>query len=120
MPRVLPPKAETAACPPDASPQERLSLGFNAAYRLAAGRVDAFIANSRVVARRIRKRYRREATIINPPVDTRLYRPLEILGSVPLAPAIPAPDIGVIWDAERVGAPLVPVRRQHDTRKMTT
>jgi glycosyltransferase involved in cell wall biosynthesis len=44
---------------------------------VSAGRVDAFIANSRVVARRIRKRYRREATIINPPVDTRLYTPLE-------------------------------------------
>jgi glycosyltransferase involved in cell wall biosynthesis len=44
---------------------------------VSAGRVDAFIANSRVVARRIRKRYKREATIINPPVDTRLYTPLE-------------------------------------------
>ena len=44
---------------------------------VSAGRVDAYIANSRVVARRIRKRYRREATVINPPVDTRLYRPLE-------------------------------------------
>lgn len=44
---------------------------------VSAGRVDAFIANSRVVARRIRKRYRQEATVINPPVDTRLYTPLE-------------------------------------------
>jgi len=40
--------------------------------------VDAFIANSRVVARRIRKRYGRQATIINPPVDTKLYRPHEV------------------------------------------
>ena len=38
-------------------------------------RVDAFLANSRVVARRIRKRYGRQATIINPPVNTKLYRP---------------------------------------------
>lgn len=42
-----PPKAETAACPPDASPEERRALGFNAAYRLAAGRVDAFVACAR-------------------------------------------------------------------------
>lgn len=38
-------------------------------------RVDAYIANSRVVARRIRKRYARMATVINPPVDTSLYTP---------------------------------------------
>ena len=41
----------------------------------SAGRVDAYIANSRVTARRIRKRYRRQATVINPPVNTRLYIP---------------------------------------------
>src|SRR5215210_6716200 len=38
-------------------------------------RVDAYIANSQVVARRIRKRYARTATVINPPVDTSLYAP---------------------------------------------
>jgi glycosyltransferase involved in cell wall biosynthesis len=42
---------------------------------ISSSRVDAFIANSRVVARRIRKRYRRNATIINPPVDTTQYTP---------------------------------------------
>lgn len=42
-----PPKAETAPCPPDATREERLALGFNAAYRLAAGRVDAFVACAR-------------------------------------------------------------------------
>lgn len=39
-----PPKAESAPCPPDATVEERKALGFNAAYRLAAGRVDAFAA----------------------------------------------------------------------------
>jgi hypothetical protein len=39
-----PPSAETAPCPPGATLDERRALGFNAAYRLAAGRVDAFIA----------------------------------------------------------------------------
>ncbi len=42
-----PPKTETPACPPNATRQERLALGFNAAYRLAAGRVDAFVACAR-------------------------------------------------------------------------
>lgn len=42
---------------------------------VSAGRVDSYIANSRVVARRIRKRYGRSATVINPPVDTRQYTP---------------------------------------------
>ena len=42
---------------------------------ISAKRVDAYIANSRVVARRIRKRYGSVATVINPPVDTRLYTP---------------------------------------------
>ena len=39
-----PPALETAPCPPDATPDQRIALGFNAAYRLAAGRVDAFVA----------------------------------------------------------------------------
>ena len=39
-----PPSVETVPCPPDATPQERAALGFNALYRLAAGRVDAFLA----------------------------------------------------------------------------
>lgn len=41
----------------------------------SARRVDAYAANSRMVARRIRKRYGRQATVINPPVDTSLYTP---------------------------------------------
>jgi glycosyltransferase involved in cell wall biosynthesis len=36
----------------------------------AAQRVDHFIANSRYVAGRIRKYYRRDSTIIHPPIDT--------------------------------------------------
>lgn len=39
-----PPKAESPACPPDATPAQREALGANAIYRLAAGRVDAFAA----------------------------------------------------------------------------
>jgi aminoglycoside/choline kinase family phosphotransferase len=39
-----PPRLETQPCPPEATPSERAALGFNALYRLAAGRVDAFVA----------------------------------------------------------------------------
>jgi aminoglycoside/choline kinase family phosphotransferase len=38
------PQLETQPCPPDATGAERAALGFNALYRLAAGRVDAFVA----------------------------------------------------------------------------
>ena len=39
-----PPAVETAPCPPDATPEERLAAGYNASARLAAGRIEAFIA----------------------------------------------------------------------------
>jgi aminoglycoside/choline kinase family phosphotransferase len=39
-----PPSAETMPCPPKATPAERIALGYNASARLAAGRVDAFVA----------------------------------------------------------------------------
>ncbi len=38
--------------------------------RLGADRVDAFLANSYAIQRRIEKYYRRESTVIYPPVDT--------------------------------------------------
>lgn len=41
----------------------------------AAARVDYFIANSQYVAKRIKKFYRREATVINPPVELGRFRP---------------------------------------------
>jgi aminoglycoside/choline kinase family phosphotransferase len=39
-----PPAVETSPCPPDATPDERLAAGYNACARLAAGRVEAFVA----------------------------------------------------------------------------
>lgn len=41
----------------------------------SAERVDYFVANSQFVARRIWKYYRREATVIYPPVDTAYFAP---------------------------------------------
>jgi aminoglycoside/choline kinase family phosphotransferase len=41
-----PPALESAPCPPGATPAERAAAGYNALARLAAGRVDAFIATA--------------------------------------------------------------------------
>lgn len=41
----------------------------------SSARVDHFIANSRNVARRIEKYYRRQAEVIPPPVDTEFFHP---------------------------------------------
>jgi glycosyltransferase involved in cell wall biosynthesis len=48
--------------------------------RTACG-VDSFVANSRFVARRIQKVYRREATVIHPPVDVEVFTPSAKAGS---------------------------------------
>ncbi len=39
-----PPSAESSPCPPGATPAERRSMGWNATSRLAASRVEAFVA----------------------------------------------------------------------------
>ena len=39
-----PPALESSVCPPGATPQARIALGYNAASRLAAGSVAAFVA----------------------------------------------------------------------------
>lgn len=41
-----PPALESAVAPPDASPEQRLALGYNAAARLAAGSVAAFVTTA--------------------------------------------------------------------------
>ena len=44
--------------------------------RLSADRVDYFIANSSAVAKRIKKHYRKNAVVINPPVNVDFYTPV--------------------------------------------
>jgi hypothetical protein len=41
-----PPALESVVCPPDATEAERIALGYNAAARLAAGSVAAFVATA--------------------------------------------------------------------------
>jgi len=44
--------------------------------RVAADRVDFFLANSRYVANRIKKYYKRDAMVVYPPVDVELFKPV--------------------------------------------
>ncbi len=53
--------------------------------RIAADRVDRFIANSQNVADRIQKYYRREADVIHPPVDTAQFSIAPQIGNFFLA-----------------------------------
>ncbi len=46
----------------------------------AAQRVDEFIANSQATARRIRKNYRRDSIVINPPVAVEAFAPCDDIG----------------------------------------
>src|SRR3989339_1209045 len=48
---------------------------------LAAQRVDKFVANSEFVAKRIKKYYQREATVIHPPVNTEQFKLAGELGN---------------------------------------
>jgi glycosyltransferase involved in cell wall biosynthesis len=57
----------------------------------SAARVDGFIANSRFVARRIKKYWRRDATIVPPPVDISRFR------------LTPRTNGGYLWLGQLVG-----------------
>lgn len=47
-----PPAVESVVCPPEATPAERVALGYNAAARLAAGSVAAFVATAAYLRQR--------------------------------------------------------------------
>lgn len=49
--------------------------------RMAADRVDQFVANSRFVQRRIKKYYRRSSEVIYPPIDTEKYKIADKIGN---------------------------------------
>ncbi len=57
----------------------------------SANRVDAYCCNSAFVAKRIAKYYRREATVINPPVDVHRYEPGDKVGDYYLIVSAMAP-----------------------------
>ncbi|MFA6514421.1 MAG: glycosyltransferase [Patescibacteria group bacterium] len=51
--------------------------------RIAADRVDLFIANSKTVQKRITKYYRRESEVIYPPVETEKFQVLDLSNQKP-------------------------------------
>ena len=64
-------------------------------------RVDHFIANSRFVQKRIEKFYRRQSTVVHPPVDTDRFFPTHKKGDYYLAASrmVPYKMIGMIVEA---------------------
>ncbi len=76
----------------------------------SAARVDHFIANSRYVAVRINKHYRRDAMVIHPPVDTHAFSPCAEPGDFYLMVGqlvrYKRPDLAV-EAFSRMGKPLV-------------
>lgn len=88
----------------------------------SAARVDEFIANSNFVRQRIEKYYRRQATVIHPPVDTDFFRP----GSEPgrdyfllVSALVPYKNIALVIEACRsLGEKLVIVGRGPEQDKL--
>jgi glycosyltransferase involved in cell wall biosynthesis len=75
----------------------------------AANRVDSFVAISRAVADRIKKFYRRDASIIYPPVDTEAFRPAGTVDDFFLVASrlIPYKRVDLVVDAfNHLGLPL--------------
>lgn len=80
----------------------KLVLHYLRLYDAAsANRVDAFVANSRHVARRIWKIYRRKATVIYPPVDTEAFavQPKKEGYYLTVSRLVPYKKVGLIVDA---------------------
>lgn len=78
--------------------------------RLAADRVDEFVAISEEVARRIAKYYRRPSRVIYPPVETARFKPSEERGDyfLIISRLVPYKRIDLAVEAfNRLGLPLV-------------
>jgi glycosyltransferase involved in cell wall biosynthesis len=90
--------------------------------RLSADRVDYFIANSDNVANRIRKHYRRESTVIYPPVDTDLYQQGADVADYFLVVSrlVPYKRIDIVVEAfNRLGIPLVIVGEGSEYKRLS-
>ena len=76
---------------------------------ISSARVDHFVANSRLVARRIERYWRREAEVIPPPVDTEFFTPGGERGRHVLMVAALVPykrvEVGIAV-AKELGVPL--------------
>jgi glycosyltransferase involved in cell wall biosynthesis len=89
--------------------------------RLAADRVDHFVAISEVVRRRIAKIYRREATVIYPPVDTGRFEPAAQVEDYYLVVGrlVPYRRLDLLIEAfNKMGRPLVIAGRGRDRERL--
>jgi glycosyltransferase involved in cell wall biosynthesis len=88
----------------------------------SSARVDSFIANSRHVANRIRKYYRRDATIIHPPVDGNRFRVGSPEGFYLVVSALaPYKRVDLAIEAfNRLDYPLVIIGTGQDEKKLKT
>jgi glycosyltransferase involved in cell wall biosynthesis len=88
----------------------------------SAARVDDFIANSQFVRQRIEKYYRRQATVIHPPVDIDFFQPAVqprrdyfLLVSA----LVPYKNIGLVIEAcQQLGEKLIIVGRGPEQKKL--
>ena len=88
----------------------------------SSARVDHFIANSTFVQKRIEKFYRRDSTVIHPPVDTDFFRPAARPSRdyyLLVSALVPYKQVGVLVDAfNRIGSRLVIVGRGAEEGKL--
>jgi glycosyltransferase involved in cell wall biosynthesis len=88
----------------------------------SAARVDDFIANSQFVRQRIKKYYRREATVIHPPVDTEFFTPAAKPSRdyfLLVSALVPYKNIGlVIESCRQLGEKLIIVGRGPEQKKL--
>ena len=88
----------------------------------AANRVDTFVANSRYVARRIQKTYRREAQVLYPPVDIDAYPYCEQKEDfyVTASRLVPYKKVDLIVEAfTKNGLPLMVIGDGPDMKKIS-
>jgi glycosyltransferase involved in cell wall biosynthesis len=89
--------------------------------RLGADRVDHFIAISQTIRQRIAKIYRRESTIIYPPVDTSRFMPVKVKEDYYLIVGrlVPYRRIDVLIEAfNKMGKPLVIAGNGRDRERL--
>jgi glycosyltransferase involved in cell wall biosynthesis len=100
----------------------RLVLHYIRLWDLSASyRVDAYLANSSYVARRIGKLYRRQARVIHPPVDIDGYRSDQLREEffVAVSRFVPYKRMDLIADAfTRMGKPIVIVGEGSEFEKV--
>lgn len=88
----------------------------------SAARVDDFIANSQFVRQRIEKYYRRQATVIHPPVDIDFFQPAAKPSRdyfLLVSALVPYKNIGLVIEACRqLGEKLIIVGRGPEQKKL--